>query len=78
MATAKEILDLASKGEGPLGKCDPDEPVFILRAQDSLAAEAVDRWAIRARAMDVGNHKVQGALAIAEEMRDWHTRKIPD
>jgi hypothetical protein len=75
---AKDVIDAAVRGEGPLGKCAPDEPVFIVRAQDALAAETVERWAIRARAMDVGNHKVQDALALAEEMRDWHTKKIPD
>lgn len=74
MPLAKDEL----AGHGTLAKCNPEEPVFVLRAQDSLAAEMVEKWAIRARAMDVGNHKVQEALAIAEEMRDWHTRKIPD
>lgn len=78
MLTAKEVILAALRGEGPLGKCAPDEPVFVVRAQDALAAETVERWAIRARAMNVPNDKYQSALSLAEEMRDWHTKKIPD
>lgn len=61
-----------------LKKLPPDEPVFLLRAQDALAVEAVERWAIRARAAGVNNHKVNGANAVAEEMLQWPTRRMPD
>ena len=78
MALAHEELARALNKQGPLGKAHPLEPVFVLRAQDALAAETVERWAIQARAMGVNNDKVQEAMALADEMRQWHTRKIPD
>jgi hypothetical protein len=78
MALKKQELEKALRGEGCLGKAHDDEPVFILRAQDALAAECVERWAIRARSVGVNNDKVQEAFSIAEEMLQWHNRKIPD
>jgi hypothetical protein len=61
-----------------LQKIPPDEPVFVLRAQDCLASECVERWALRARAMSVHTDKVGEAFAVAEEMLQWPHRKIPD
>jgi len=55
-----------------------NEPVFVLRAQDCLASEMIEKWALRARAMNVNNDKVTDALACAEEMLQWPIRKIPD
>jgi len=59
-------------------KVPADEPVFILRAQDALAADLVEKWAIHARSVGCNHDKVLEAHAIAEEMRSWHTRKNPD
>lgn len=56
----------------------PNEPVFMLRAQDALAADLVELWALRAKAAGCYNDKVRSAFAIAEEMRRWPTRKEPD
>ena len=78
MGTAKDEIDKANRGEGPLGKAAPDEPVFILRAQDNLAAELVELWAIRARAAGVPQDKCLEAEDCAEQMFRWHTRKNPD
>lgn len=78
MGLAKIERECAARGEGCLGKAADDEPVFILRAQDSLAADLVERWAIGARAAGCPNDKVQEAMALAEDMRRWPTRKNPD
>lgn len=78
MGTKREELDKMARGEGVLGKADPDEPIFILRAQDALAGELVELWALRARAASCSNDKVQEAFAISEQMFRWHTRKNPD
>lgn len=78
MGLAKDEIAKANRGEGCLGKSHPDEPVFILRAQDSLSADLVEKWAIHARSLGCGNDKVNEAFALAEEMRHWHIRKNPD
>ena len=57
----------------------PDEPYFILRAQDAEAADLVELWAVRAGS--TGNcdpDKITEAMRTAEEMRKWPTRKWPD
>jgi hypothetical protein len=84
MITKKEALEAALRGEGCLGKAADDEPVFILRAQDNLAADLVDTWAIQASVAvpsvggsDLG-HKVGEARMIAEMMRNWPIKKNPD
>jgi hypothetical protein len=60
--------------QDPAGKIPLDEPVFLLRAQDSTAAETVRCWAslqppgiLRAR-----------AVAHAEAMDRWQTKKTAD
>ncbi len=84
MATKKEVLEAALRGEGCLGKAADDEPVFVLRAQDCLASELVDKWAIHANLLvpAVGPenrfHKIQDARSVAEAMRAWPVHKNPD
>jgi hypothetical protein len=78
MAFAKLERQRAARGEGCLGKAADDEPVFVLRAQDALAADLVEKWAIWARMHGCPNDKVQEALVLVEDMRRWPTRKFPD
>lgn len=79
MGTKQEEVNKLTRGEGCLGKAHPDEPVFILRAQDLHADYVVECWA-DAAAVTLGwqNAKVQEALALAESMRKWPNRKLPD
>lgn len=62
-----------------LQKAADDEPIFVLRAQDKLAANLVRNWAQQA-AMFLGNEspKVQEAFALADAMDRWPTQKYPD
>jgi hypothetical protein len=76
--TASEVRALAAKGEGALGKAHPDEPVFVLRAQDTHAADLVEKWAIWASVADISQPKVREARDIAEQMRRWPIHKNPD
>lgn len=78
MATAREELEKANRGQGCLGKAKPDEPVFILRAQDMLAPDLVDQWAIWANQHGCNWDKVREAKVLAQEMREWPQRKYPD
>ena len=85
MMTKQEVINAAIDGEGCLGKAHPDEPVFVLRAQDNLAADLVDKWAthvgLLVPAIDVGSamaKKVAEAKQIAEAMREWPIHKNPD
>lgn len=55
-----------------------NEPVFLLRGQDSIAADLVELWALRARAAGTHQDKVLSAFAIAEEMRRYSPKKDPD
>lgn len=68
----------ASEAIEYLKKKDPDMPVFALLAQDALASETVESWAIRARAAGVKPDKVTEAFSCAEEMLQWPIRKMPD
>jgi hypothetical protein len=77
MFTAKDVIRNANEGKGCLGKCDPNEPVFVLRAQDASAADLVEQWAIHAR-MIGATDKAHEADQIAEHMRRWPIRKNPD
>ena len=78
MALAKIERELVAQGKGCLGKAHPEEPVFILRAQDALAADCVEQWAIHARAANCPVDKVREAFDLVEQMRRWPIRKNPD
>jgi hypothetical protein len=81
LATKKEELEKALRGEGCLGKSADDEPVFILCARDELAAGLILEWAILARARGARAEKVAEAEDLARSMIDWgrdHGTRTPD
>lgn len=63
-------------------KAKLDEPVFVLRAQDSIAPEVVEMWALTLSMRGPSdNPKVAEARQCAAAMRAWqeiHGCKIPD
>ena len=61
-----------------LGKAQDDEPIFVLRAQDTLAPALVRRWADEAERAGCPAVKVIEARAVADAMEQWQSRKMPD
>lgn len=60
-------------------KIAPDEPVFVLRAQDLTAPAAVEAWIAIARAAGAAEAKLEHAQLHADAMRQWSgTKKVPD
>ncbi len=55
-----------------------DEPLFLLRGQDVLAADAVRFYA--ELVMETGNEALDAdaLIAFADRMRRWTPRKLPD
>jgi len=79
--TKRETLEAAAKGEGCLGRAADDEPVFVLRAKDVLATEAIGEWVGRARWYGVNKEKITAALDDITAMVKWQERnstKLPD
>lgn len=63
-----ELLNL----ETCLNKAAPDEPIFVLRAEDAVAAQTVRLWAT----MAFGLHepeKIWQAMELANEMDKWRS-----
>ena len=54
-----------------------DEPLFVLRAQDVLAAGVVREWADRAERGGTKAEIVAEARKVAEEMEAWPFHKHP-
>ena len=61
-----------------LTKCEQDEPIFILRAQDVLAPKAVLQWAHLAELHGVNEAKVCGAIEMVHAMDLWPVHRLPD
>lgn len=83
MATKREVLEAALRGEGALGKAADDEPVFVLRAQDITSPITIDEWSGRVCRATGRTPKVSQALADVTEFREWqrknpHRTKMPD
>ncbi len=65
--------DLASRNSC-LNKAASDEPVFVLRAKDPLAAQTGRRWATMAANAHEAE-KVNEAMALADAMDEWRDKK---
>lgn len=65
-----------------LDRCDDDEPIFVLRAQDMLAPSLIRMWANLApnlaRLHGLSDQRYIEAESIADQMEDWPDRKFPD
>lgn len=61
-----------------LMKADDTEPIFVLRAQDRLAAAVVRFWADEAERAGANAAKVAEAREVADAMERWPARKLPD
>jgi hypothetical protein len=70
------------EGDSCYEKAEPDEPIFVLRAQDILAPEMVREWAYRAAVLGSPREKIVEARKLADRMEDWQIehgrRKVPD
>jgi hypothetical protein len=56
-----------------LNKARPDEPLFVLRAKDPLAAQTIRHWATMASGLHEDD-KVSEALKTADIMDEYHQR----
>ncbi len=73
--------ETAHDATGCLSKAAPDEPIFVLRAQDELAPTAVRIWVQLAKRENVPEAKLDEAMSLADWMEDWqanHSHKVPD
>lgn len=75
---------MATKEQGDTcyDRAEPNEPIFVLRAQDIIAPEIVREWAFRAKKAGAPREKVDEARRLADQMEDWQIendrRKVPD
>lgn len=80
--TSEEVLLAAARGDGCLGHCQSDEPVFVLCARDRLASSTVRMWLAFAREHNVSADKIADAQAICDAMDAWRMThgggKVPD
>lgn len=82
--------DEMSRVDSCLNKAGDDEPVFVLRANDELAAEVVRYWASKYMAQKMGeNFETRGSAALtapqlnkamearqlASDMDEWRARQ---
>jgi len=70
-----EVARLIRKLED--GSLPPDEPLFVLRAQDMFADLYVDEWALDRMKNGTPKEMIEEAQALADMMRAWSPRRIP-
>ena len=70
------------KGVPEYDKAGLDEPIFVMRAQDAIAPEITELWALALSMRGSSdNPKIASARQCAREMRAWqdlHGCKMPD
>lgn len=77
----KHARDDYNRIQDPEGKIPQDEPVFLLRGQDTIAPAAVEAWAALAESAGADADIIKSARVQAGEMRQWgrdHGDKVPD
>ena len=55
-----------------------DEPVFLIRAQDQISADAVRAWAHLHRINGGSDTAYELAMAHADKMESWPKHKVAD
>lgn len=80
-------LDLATLAESVpgsyLSKTHPDEPLFVLRANDPLATRTVEEWVNLASSRGAPDEKIEEALRLRDAMLVWqadhgHGKTMPN
>lgn len=64
--------------QDPEGKIPIAEPVFLIRAQDKVGADAVRAWAKLNQAAGGDFHLTAMAFRHATNMDNWPTKKLAD
>jgi hypothetical protein len=64
--------------QDPAGLIPADEPVFLLRGQDEVAARTVRYWAMALEARGGDPAIIEAARRQAQRMDDWPVKKMPD
>ena len=59
------------------GSVESTEPVFILRARDTLAEKYIRMYAEECRGRGCSANHYSNVLNAAEKFRDWPTKKLP-
>lgn len=82
MATKKQVMEAALRGEGCLGRAKDDEPVFVLVGDDILAVGTIQYWMHRlAMHTRSSTTKMDQANEVVAEFLSWagkHGTKVPD
>ncbi len=69
--------ELAPDAQGCLAKADPEEMLFVLRAQDKTAPHTVLEW-IKMNFLTCPDDKLREAFECALKMKQWSKTKLPD
>ena len=64
--------------QDPAGKIPEDEPVFIIRATDTVSGDAVRAWADLAEKAGAAKNITDAARSHAKLMDEWPVKKVPD
>lgn len=75
MEASKELVRIQEKIND--GSLSPNEPLFILRAQDITASEAVYKWVELAKEAGATEEKINEAILLAMSMDLWPTKQVP-
>jgi hypothetical protein len=71
MIKSEELRDSLSC----LNRAGNDEPIFVLRAKDPVAAQTVRLWA--SMAAGIHDEKIEDALLAADNMEVWRVDNMP-
>jgi hypothetical protein len=64
--------------QDPENKIPTEEPVFLMRGQDAIAAQVVRYYADLAATVGCDPELVKGTRAHADLMEQWQPKKLPD
>jgi hypothetical protein len=70
-------MSTKAKGDSCWEKAAPDEPLFVLRAQDVTAPDVIEFW-ISLNPQIQFTPKGYEAQELANAMRQWQNRKLAD
>lgn len=66
-------------GPSCLTRADPEEPIFVLRANDPIAPAVIEHWAMLSASLKAHeSRKIEAAFRDAQDFREWRARSMRD
>lgn len=72
------MIKIDEETKGCFAHAAPDEPLFVLRANDEMAPLVVELWCVLSKDAGLHRSKLAEAYSLAQQMREWKAKQTAE